>query len=47
MLSNILENKKKENNKILLNWIKKSNYKLIEYKKLYRKGRKEILIINY
>ena len=47
MLSNILENKKNETNKILLNWIKENNYKLIEYKKQYRKGRKEILIINY
>ena len=46
MLSNVLEHKEKKN-KILIDWIKENNYRVIEYKKKTRKNRKEVLIVNY
>lgn len=46
MLSNVLEHKEKKN-KILIDWIKENNYRVIEYKEKARKNRKEVLIVNY
>ena len=46
MLSNVLEHKEKKN-KILIDWIKENNYRVIEYKEKTRKNRKEVLIVNY
>lgn len=46
MMSNILEHKGKKN--ILLEqWVNKNGYKIISYEKPARKGRKEILVVNY
>ena len=46
MLSNVLEHKEKKN-KILIDWIKENNYRVIEYNEKARKNRKEVLIVNY
>lgn len=46
MLSNVLEHKEKKN-KILIDWIKENNYRVIKYKEKARKNRKEVLIVNY
>ena len=46
MLSNILEHKGNKN-ELLIEWINKNNYNVIEYKEKARKGRKEVIIINY
>ena len=46
MLSNVLDHNGKHND-LLDSWIKDNNYNVIEYSKTARKGRKEILIINY
>lgn len=46
MLSNVLEHKEKKN-KILIDWIKDNNYRVIEYNERARKSRKEVLIVNY
>lgn len=46
MLSNVLEHKEKKN-EILIDWIKKNNLRVIEYKEKTRKNRKEVLIVNY
>lgn len=46
MLSNVLEHKGKKN-KILIDWVKKNDFKIIPYKGKTRGNRKEIIIINY
>lgn len=47
MMSNVVEHKGKKNS-ILINWIKSNiNYHTVSYKGNARKGRKEILVINY
>lgn len=46
MLSNVLEHKGKKN-ELLINWIEKNNFKIIEYDGKARKNRNEIIIINY
>ena len=47
MMSNVIEHKGKRNI-ILANWIKSNpNYQAISYRGKARKGRKEILIVNY
>lgn len=46
MLSNVLEHKNKKN-ELLINWIKKNNFKIIEYNEKARKSRKEVIIVNY
>ena len=46
MLSNVLEHKEKKN-ELLINWIKKNNFKVIEYNEKARKSRKEVIIVNY
>ena len=46
MLSNVLEHKGKKN-KILIEWIKKHNYKIIKYEGKSRKNRNEIIVVNY
>lgn len=46
MLSNVLEHKGKKN-ELLIEWIKKNKFKVIEYKEKARKSRKEVIIVNY
>ena len=46
MLSNVISHKNKTNH-ILLDWIKKNNFKVIEYGGKARGNRKEIVVINY
>lgn len=46
MMSNVLEHGDKKND-LLIKWIKNNNYKIIKYNKPTRKGRKEILVVNY
>ena len=46
MLSNVLNHKDKYN-MILINWIKKNNFKVINYTGKARGNRKEVIIINY
>lgn len=46
MLSNVLTHKDKEN-VILKNWIAENGFKVIEYDKKARGGRKEIIVVNY
>ena len=46
MLSNVLEHKGKQN-ELLKNWIQKNHFRLIECEWKTRKGRKEILVVNY
>ena len=46
MMSNVLEHKHKKN-VLLADWIKKNRYKIIKYDKYARKGRKEVLVVNY
>lgn len=46
MLSNVLEHKGKIN-QLLIEWINKNDYRVIEYKEKARKNRKEVLIVNY
>lgn len=47
MMSNIMTNKKKEENTILKEWVLKNKFSIVEYKQKYRKNRKEIIIKNY
>jgi len=46
MMSNVLEHKG-EKNTLLGQWVNKKGYKVISYNKSARKGRKEVLIVNY
>lgn len=46
MLSNVLEHKNKKND-LLISWINKNNFKIIEYDGKARKNRNEIIVINY
>lgn len=46
MLSNVLKHKNLEN-KILKDWIKKNNFKVIKFNGKSRKNRNEIIVINY
>ncbi len=46
MLSNVLEHKNMQN-KLLIDWIKQNNFKVIEYDGKARKNRTEVIIINY
>lgn len=46
MLSNVLEHKEKKNT-LLIEWIKKNNFKVITYDGKARKNRNEVIIINY
>ena len=46
MLSNVLEHKEKKNS-LLIEWIKKNNFKVINYDGKARKNRNEVIIINY
>ena len=46
MLSNVLEHKG-EKNELLISWIKKNKYKVIEFNGKTRKKRKEVVIVNY
>jgi len=46
MMSNVLEHKG-EKNTLLEKWANKKGYKVIPYNKSARKGRKEVLIVNY
>ena len=34
-------------NELLINWINKNNYKVIEYNGKARKNRNEIIVVNY
>ena len=46
MLSNVLYHKDKTNI-ILMNWVRKNKFKIINYNEKARGHRKEIIIINY
>lgn len=46
MMSNVIEHKEKKNT-LLHDWVKANNYRIINYKGNARKGRKEILVVNY
>lgn len=46
MLSNVLEHNGKINT-LLTEWVERNNYRVITYAKNARKGRKEILVVNY
>ena len=46
MLSNVLHHKEKTND-LLLSWIEKNNFHVIEYDGKARKNRNEVIIINY
>ena len=46
MLSNVLEHKNQKN-KLLIDWINKNDFKVIEYDGKARKNRNEIIVINY
>ncbi len=46
MLSNVLEHKELTNT-LLIEWIKKNNFKVIEYDGKARKNRNEIIVVNY
>ena len=46
MLSNVLEHKDKKNT-LLIEWIKRNNFKVINYDGKARKNRSEVIIINY
>lgn len=46
MLSNVLEHKNQKNN-LLIDWINKNGFKVIEYDGKARKNRNEIIVVNY
>ena len=46
MLSNVMEHKNRKN-ELLINWINKNNYKVIQYNGKARKNRNEIIVVNY
>jgi adenine-specific DNA-methyltransferase len=46
MMSNVLVHKDKKN-VLLEKWVKANNYRIISYEKDARKGRKEVLVVNY
>lgn len=46
MLSNVITHKGKVNN-LLVNWIKKNNYRVIECNEKVKKSRNEIIVVNY
>ena len=46
MLSNVIEHKNRKN-ELLINWINKNNFKVIEYNGKARKNRNEIIVVNY
>ena len=46
MLSNVLEHKGVKN-ELLITWINKNGFKVIEYKGKARKNRNEVIIVNY
>ena len=46
MMSNVLEHKGKQNT-LLIEWIKDNDYQIVTYRGTARKGRKEIVVINY
>ena len=46
MLSNVLEHKGIKND-LLISWLEKRDYRVIEYNEKARKDRKEVIIVNY
>lgn len=46
MLSNVLTHKEKVNN-LLIDWIKKNNYRVIQCTEKAKKSRKEVIVVNY
>ena len=46
MLSNVLEHKELKNS-LLIDWINRNGFKVIEYEEKTKKNRNEIIVVNY